>query len=74
MGKAKTARRILVFISVIGMAILLIMLGVAMTLYVEDHEHYETQVARVLLIPFDMVLLITLAASTILFEMRREHK
>jgi hypothetical protein len=72
MDKAKMVRCILLFISVVGTAILLILLGVAMMLYVEDHENYETQVAPVLLIPFDVVLLITLAASTILFEMRRE--
>jgi len=72
MDKAKTIRRILLFISVVGTTILLILLGVAMMLYVEDHENYETQVAPVLLIPFDVVLLITLTAGTVLFEMRRE--
>jgi len=74
MDKAKMVRRILLFMSVVGTTILLILLGVAMMLYAEDHENYETQVAPVLLIPFDIVLLITLAAGTVLFEMRREHK
>jgi len=72
MDKAKLVRRILAFISVIGTIILLILLSIAMMFYVEDHENYETQVAPVLLIPFDVVLLITLAAGTVLFEMRRE--
>jgi hypothetical protein len=72
MDKAKMVRRILLFISVVGTTILLILLGIAMMFYVEDHENYETQVAPVLLIPFDVVLLITLAAGTVLFEMRRE--
>ncbi len=74
MNIASIVRRTLAFISMAGATIIVILFGIAMTLYVKDPQNYTAQVVPVILLPFDAVCLVTVVASVVLFELIRDTK
>lgn len=73
MNKSKIARGILTVMSVLGVAILVVLFGISMTLYFKYPKNYDDLISPIL-IPFDVVCLVTIAASVIMFELRRHNK
>ena len=74
MNSQRIIRGIFIVASIAGAAILVILLGIAVVLYLIDQPNYDKNMLPLILIPFDIVLLATFGCGTFLFLWSDEHK
>lgn len=60
-------RRVLIGVTIAGGLTLVALFALAMWVYITDMRHYDQRVLSSLLIPFDVVALITTATGVFLF-------
>lgn len=74
MNKQKIAIAMFALISIIGAITIAILFSIAMTLYAQDAQNYSERVLSTFLIPFEVVCLVTLTTSVMLYELVRYNK
>jgi len=74
MNRLRIVRGIFIFTSIAGATILAILLGIAMVLYIVDHTNYDKNILPLMLIPFDIITLVTFGSAIFLFLWSDENK
>ena len=72
MDEEQTVRKALIVVSLAGGLTLVVLFAIAMWFYLTDTQHYVERVLPSLLIPFDVVALLTAASGVFLF-MSSDH-